>query len=93
MQQLPYRSSLLTRVVGAAVTVAVLAVGLTVGLALFLAIIGIGAIALTAFYARIYWIRRKLARRMEQEQRRPSSSNAHYVIEGEYRVEQARERR
>lgn len=85
MQQLPYRSSLLTRVVGALVTVTALVVGLTVGLALFLVILGLGAIAIAVFYARVYWLRRKLMQRMQNAQR--SSAQAHRTIEGEYRVE------
>jgi hypothetical protein len=97
MKQLPYPSSLITRVVGAVVAATVLVVGLTLGFALFLVILGLGAIALAAFFARFYWLRRKFMRRMrerEQVQHPPPGQERHYIIEGEYEVERsARDRR
>jgi membrane protein implicated in regulation of membrane protease activity len=99
MQQIPYRSSpsLLTRVLGGLITITALVVGLTVGFALFLAVLGLAAIALAVFYARFYWVRRRMMQRMQQHQQRrrgeAQEQAHHHVIEGEYRVEQPRERR
>lgn len=98
MQQIPYRSSsspsLLARIVGGLVTVAALVVGLTVGFAIFLILLGLAAVALIVFYARIYWVRRKIMQRMQQAQQENQWREAgHSVIEGEYRVERQRERR
>lgn len=97
MQQIPYRSSspsLLTRIIGGLVTVAALVIGLTVGFAIFLVLLGLAAIALVAFYARIYWVRRKIMQRMQQARQESQwQQSDHSVIEGEYRVERPRERR
>lgn len=97
MQQIPYRSSsssLLTRIIGGLVTVAALVVGLTVGFALFLVLLGLAAIALLVFYIRIYWVRRKIMQRVQQAQQENQwRKSEHDVIEGEYRVERPRERR
>jgi ABC-type bacteriocin/lantibiotic exporter with double-glycine peptidase domain len=96
MQQIPYRSSssLLTRILGGLITITALVIGLTVGFALFLVILGLAAIAFVAFYARIYWVRRKLRQRMQQaQQQRQWQEQGHRVIEGEYHVERSRERR
>jgi hypothetical protein len=96
MQQIPYRSSssLLTRILGGLITIKALVIGLTVGFALFLVILGLAAIAFVAFYARIYWVRRKLMQRMQQaQQQRQWQEQGHRVIEGEYHVERSRERR
>lgn len=95
MQQIPYRSSssLLTRILGGLITVTALVVGLTVGFALFLVILGLAAIAFVAFYARIYWVRRKIMQRMKQPQQQAWQDQEHRVIEGEYQVERPRNRR
>lgn len=94
MQQLPYRSSssLLTRILGGLITITALVIGLTVGFALFLVVLGLAAIAFVAFYVRIYWVRRKLMQRMQQAQQQ-RQEQGHRVIEGEYHVERSRERR
>lgn len=93
MQQLPYRSppSLLTRIIGGLVALTTLVIGLTVGFALFLVILGLAAIAIVAFYARLYWLRRRFERRVQQPgQASPGQAQRHQVIEGEYRVERER---
>lgn len=93
MQQLPYRSppSLLTRIIGGLVALTTLVIGLTVGFALFLVILGLAAIAIVAFYARLYWLRRRFERRAQRPGRASSAqAQRHQVIEGEYRVERER---
>lgn len=92
MQQLPYRSSpsLMTRIIGSIVTIAMLAIGLTVGFAIFLVVLGLGAIVALVFFARLYWIRRKFIQRMQQAQRQQAEtdrSSDHHIIEGEYHVD------
>lgn len=93
MQQLPYRSppSLLARIIGGLVAVTTLIVGLTVGFALFLIILGLAAIAILAFYARLYWLRRRVECHAQRAGRASSGqAQRHQVIEGEYRVERER---
>ena len=92
MQQLPHRSSpsLMTRIIGSVITIAALVIGLTVGFAIFLAVIGIGAIVALVLFARIYWVRRKFIQRMQKAQRQQADtaqSSHHQTIEGEYHVD------
>lgn len=92
MQRLPYNSSpsLVTRIIGSVLAIAALAIGLTVGFAIFLVVLGLGAIVATVFFVRIYWFRRKFIRRMQQarrEQAETQQASGHQTIEGEYHVD------
>jgi hypothetical protein len=80
----------MTRIIGSIITIATLVIGLTVGFAIFLVVLGLGAIVALAFFARLYWVRRKFIQRMQQAQRQQAdaqrASDPH-VIEGEYHVD------
>jgi len=92
MQRLPHHSSpsLVTRVIGAIVTIATLAISLAVGFAIFMIVLGLGAILTLVFFARLYWLRRRFMKHMQQAQQQQAEQRAqadHQVIEGEYRVD------
>ena len=87
MQQLPYSSSPIARFMAVAIATVVFALSLIVGATLFLALLGMAAVALTIFYVRLRWRLRKSARGRP----RPTAAGGQ-IIEGEYVVERVRER-
>lgn len=79
MQQLPAKPGLLARVLSAIVLLAVFALSFTVGLVLFLVVLGLVTILGIALYLRLRWLRR------EWQQQSPPPRGGD-VLEGEYTV-------
>lgn len=79
MRQLPAKPSLLARVLSAMVLLAVFVLSFTVGLVLFLVVLGLVTVLGVALYLRLRWLRRKW-----QQQSPPQRGSD--VLEGEYTV-------
>lgn len=79
-QQLPPSSGLLTRLISAAVLLAVFVISFALGAVLFLVVLGLAVVLGVAFYLRLRWLQHKW------RQQAPPPRQGGDVLEGEYTV-------
>lgn len=85
--RLPPSQGVFARLLSALLLLAVFAVSLFLGLALFFVILGVAAVVIIALYLRIWWLRRGQPRKPE------AGSRGGVTLEGEYTVAKPDKRR